>query len=97
MEFIAIDCDRMAWGDPLAEWTFHLLPRKASTRARAAFWAAYGARDRSLSARFRDSIYEGLHASNVLSAARRAGQEEALPKVQATLRAVVKTLQVLLV
>jgi hypothetical protein len=97
MEFIAIDCDRVAWGDPLAEWTFHLLPRKASTRARAAFWAACGARDRSLSARFRDSIYEGLHASNVLSAARRAGQEEALPKVQATLRAVVATLQVLLV
>lgn len=94
-----LDADRACWGDPLADWMFHLLPRRASPEARAAFWEEYGedacAPDRSLGARFRDAIYEGKHAGVVLADVARRGREDQLPKVYATLRNVVADLQAL--
>jgi len=66
-----LDYDRAYWGDPLADWTFHLLPRRASPRVQAIFWDEYGAPDASPSTRFRTLVYDGLHVGNALSYAAR--------------------------
>jgi aminoglycoside phosphotransferase (APT) family kinase protein len=88
-----LDSDRVAWGDPLADWTFYLLPRRASPRVRAIFWDEYGAREETAGARSRAAIYEGLHAGNVLSDVKRRGRDDLLPEVRSTLHAVVASLQ----
>ena len=36
-----LDADRGSWGDPLADWTFFLLPRRASAQEQALFWQTY--------------------------------------------------------
>lgn len=36
-----LDSDRISWGDPASDWTFHLL-RKRSATEKAAFWDGYG-------------------------------------------------------
>jgi aminoglycoside phosphotransferase (APT) family kinase protein len=66
-----LDYDRAYWGDPLADWTFHLLPRRASPHVQAIFWEEYGAPDESPSARFRTLVYDGLHVGNAVSYAAR--------------------------
>jgi aminoglycoside phosphotransferase (APT) family kinase protein len=72
-----LDGDRAYWGDPLADWTFHLLPRKASERVRAVFWHAYGPREETPEAACRWTIYEAKHAGNVLAIAVRIGSTRA--------------------
>lgn len=87
-----LDNDRLSWGDPLADWTFHLLPRKASATARAAFWDAYGHPSQTASARFRDLVYEGLHAGNVLADVKRRRRDDLVPAVQESLHTVAVSL-----
>jgi aminoglycoside phosphotransferase (APT) family kinase protein len=36
-----LDSDRASWGDPLADWTFHLLRRRSASE-KEAFWRGYG-------------------------------------------------------
>jgi Phosphotransferase enzyme family len=36
-----LDADRGSWGDPLADWTFFLLSRRARPQEQALFWQAY--------------------------------------------------------
>ncbi|HEX5159021.1 MAG TPA: aminoglycoside phosphotransferase family protein [Ktedonobacterales bacterium] len=82
-----LDSDRVSWGDPLADWTFYLLPRRASARVQAIFWDEYGRPDTTRGARFRAHVYEGLHLGNVLSEVRRRGRTDLEPEVQMELHA----------
>src|SRR5262249_17761003 len=88
-----LDYDRAYWGDPMAEWTFHLLPRRASPRVQAIFWDAYGAPDASPSARFRTLIYDGLHVGNALSHAARRKLDGLGTKARAMLEEIVAELR----
>jgi aminoglycoside phosphotransferase (APT) family kinase protein len=88
-----LDYDRAYWGDPLADWTFHLLPRRASPRVRAIFWDAYGAPDASPSAHFRTLVYDGLHVGNALSHAARRKLDGLGAKAQVMLEQVVAELR----
>ena len=90
-----LDSDRVAWGDPLADWTFYLLPRRTTARIQAIFWDEYGAPETTVGARFRAGIYEGLNISNVLFELRRGGRMDLEPQSHDELRAVVAALQAL--
>lgn len=87
-----LDSDRVSWGDPLADWTFYLLPRGTTERVQAIFWDEYGARETTLGARFRAGVYEGLHVSNVLSDMRRNGRLDLESQSQGELREIVASL-----
>jgi aminoglycoside phosphotransferase (APT) family kinase protein len=88
-----LDSDRVARGDPFADWTFYLLPRGTTERVQAIFWDQYGARETTLGARFRAGVYEGLHISNVLTDMRRNGRMDLESQSQGELRAIVAALR----
>jgi hypothetical protein len=88
-----LDADRGSWGDPLADWTFFLLERRASPQEQALFWQAYGRPDAGPGARFRALVYQGLHQGKILSVARRDGNERAVNKASRALAEVVNALQ----
>ena len=73
-----LDADRGSWGDPLADWTFYLLSRRASPQEQALFWQEYGQPPAGPGALFRAQVYKGLHQGKILSVARRDGNERAL-------------------
>jgi aminoglycoside phosphotransferase (APT) family kinase protein len=89
-----LDADRGSWGDPLADWTFFLLERRASPQEQALFWHGYGGRPGSGSgARLRSLVYQGLHQGKILSVASRDGNERVVNKASQALTEVVNTLQ----
>lgn len=88
-----LDADRGAWGDPLADWTFFLLQRRASAREQALFWNEYGLPPHDRAAQFRAKVYEGLHHGKILSVATRDRKEKAVLKAADALKHVVCTLQ----
>jgi aminoglycoside phosphotransferase (APT) family kinase protein len=87
-----LDADRGSWGDPLADWTFFLLPRRASPQEQALFWQAYGQPGAGPGAQFRAQVYQGLHQGKILSVARRDGNERALKRAYRALADVVNAL-----
>jgi aminoglycoside phosphotransferase (APT) family kinase protein len=87
-----LDADRGSWGDPLADWTFFLLPRRASPQEQALFWQAYGQPEAGPGALFRAQVYQGLHQGKILSVARRDGNERALNRAYRGLAEVVDAL-----
>lgn len=80
-----LDYDRACWGDPLLEWTFHLLPRRATTDEQAIFWEAYGRPPADDASRFRIALYEVFHIGQVLTDVRRRNRDDLLPHVYAAL------------
>jgi aminoglycoside phosphotransferase (APT) family kinase protein len=78
-----LDYDRACWGDPLLEWTFHLLPWRASADEQAIFWEAYGRPSEDAATRFRIALYEVFHIGNVLADVRRRSRDDLLPRVYA--------------
>jgi aminoglycoside phosphotransferase (APT) family kinase protein len=59
-----LDADSCYWGDPMADWTMFLLHVKETEGTTSkdyedvqAFWQAYGQRDHSVGARFREQVY----------------------------------------
>lgn len=89
-----LDADRGAWGDPLADWTFHLLPRRATSSEQVLFWQGYGTMIRAdMGTRFRKLIYEGLHLGKILSVATRDGNTRAFERAANGLENVVEMLQ----
>jgi aminoglycoside phosphotransferase (APT) family kinase protein len=88
-----LDADRGSWGDPLADWTFFLLSRRASPQEQALFWQAYGQPAAGPGARFRSQVYQGLHQGKILSVARRDGNERAVDRAYRALTDVVNALQ----
>ena len=89
-----LDADRGSWGDPLADWTFYLLPRRASPQEQALFWQEYGQPAGGPGALFRAQVYKGLHQGKILSVARRDRNERALNRAYRTLAEAVNTLEV---
>jgi aminoglycoside phosphotransferase (APT) family kinase protein len=88
-----LDADQGSWGDPLADWTFFLLPRRASTQEQGLFWQEYGQQVAWPGALFRAQVYQGLHQGKILSVARRDGNERALKRAYRALADVVNALQ----
>lgn len=91
-----LDPDRGSWGDPLADWTFFLLPKRASTRAQVLFWHEYGCPAQDTATIFRANVYEGLHQGKILSVAKRDHKENIVCQANAILQQIVSTLQRLL-
>jgi aminoglycoside phosphotransferase (APT) family kinase protein len=90
-----LDADRASWGDPLSDWTIHLLDRLSSPRGqrnRAIFWEEYGLRPTGPSVRFRTHVYNGLHAGGVLTWATRHARPEVVAEAHAALHAISTTL-----
>jgi aminoglycoside phosphotransferase (APT) family kinase protein len=88
-----LDADRGSWGDPLADWTFFLLPRRASAQEQALFWQAYGQPGAGPGTLFRAQVYQGLHQGKILSVARRDGNERAVNRAYRALADMVNVLQ----
>jgi aminoglycoside phosphotransferase (APT) family kinase protein len=88
-----LDADRGSWGDPLADWTFFLLSRRACPQEQALFWQGYGQPLAGPGARFRTQVYQGLHQGKILSVARRDGNERAVNKACRAIAEVVNALQ----
>jgi aminoglycoside phosphotransferase (APT) family kinase protein len=88
-----LDADRGSWGDPLADWTFFLLSRRASPQEQALFWEAYGRPAAGPGTWFRTCVYKGLHAGKILSVAWRDGNMRALKNAYRLLEDVVTTLE----
>jgi aminoglycoside phosphotransferase (APT) family kinase protein len=88
-----LDADRGSWGDPLADWTFFLLPRRASAQEQALFWQGYGQPGAGPGALFRAQVYQGLHQGKILSVARRDGNERAVNRAYRGLSDIVYALQ----
>jgi len=89
-----LDADRGSWGDPLADWTFFLLPRRASQQEQALFWQEYGQPVAGPGAMFRAQVYRGLHQGKILSVARRDGNERAVNRAYRALADALNALQV---
>jgi len=64
-----LDVDRAWWGDPMADWLMHLLWIRRNEREwekpQAVFWAAYGRKEQSKMALFREVVYNAMHAGSV--------------------------------
>jgi aminoglycoside phosphotransferase (APT) family kinase protein len=88
-----LDADRGSWGDPLADWTFFLLSRRASAQEQALFWQGYGQPLTGPAAVFRAQVYQGLHQGKILSVARRDGNERAVNKAYHALADLVNAVQ----
>jgi aminoglycoside phosphotransferase (APT) family kinase protein len=89
-----LDADRGSWGDPLADWTFFLLERRATPQEQSLFWKGYGERpDTGQGARLRSLFYQGLHHGKILSVASRDGNKRAVHKASQALAEVVYTFQ----
>jgi len=84
------DADRGSWGDPLADWTFFLLSRRACPQEQALFWQEYG----QPLAGGRAQVYQGLHQGKILSVARRDGNEQAANRAYRARADAVNALQV---
>ncbi|MFL5657402.1 MAG: phosphotransferase family protein [Ktedonobacteraceae bacterium] len=89
-----LDADRGSWGDPLADWTFFLMSRRASPQEQALFWQEYGQPVAGSGALFRAQVYRGLHQGKILSVARRDGNERAVNRAYRALADAVNALQV---
>jgi hypothetical protein len=90
-----LDNDGYYWGDPLASWTMHLLPRRASAHIQQIFWEVFGKPDETLGQRFRAHVYNGMHQGNVLAYTARRGPKEHFPRVQAALAQTIADLRAL--
>jgi aminoglycoside phosphotransferase (APT) family kinase protein len=54
------DCDRMSWGDPLADWSIFMARKRPGTE-RDGFWDTYGRDDPTPDDESRALIYEARH------------------------------------
>ena len=89
-----LDADRGSWGDPLADWTFFLLSRRASPQEQALFWQEYGQPADDPGTLFRAQVYKGLHQGKILSVARRDGKERAVNRSYRALAEAVSALEI---
>src|SRR5215213_9866527 len=61
-----LDADRSWWGDPMADWTMFILAHAEAEEGHAHFWQAYGQPEDTPGARFRTTVYDGMHAGTAL-------------------------------
>lgn len=87
-----LDADRSWWGDPMADWTMFIFAHAEPEEGHSYFWQAYGQPEETRGARFRKTVYDGMHAGTALVWSARHGDGGTLEKAQGTLREVVEVL-----
>lgn len=91
-----LDADRAWWGDPMADWTMFILAHADADEGHSHFWQAYGSLEASPSARFRKTVYDGMHAATALVWSVRNHDEGTVQRAYGTLREVAEALPSLL-
>ena len=91
-----LDADRSWWGDPMADWTMFILAHAEEEEGHAHFWRTYGEPEDTQEARFRKTVYDGMHAATALVWSVRNHDEETVQKAYGTLREVAEALPMLL-
>ncbi|HSL46152.1 MAG TPA: phosphotransferase [Anaerolineales bacterium] len=90
-----LDADRSWWGDPMADWTMFILAHAEPEEGHHHFWQAYGRTEDSKGARFRKTVYDGMHAGIALVWSAQHKDEGTMQKAQETLGEVVEALPLL--
>ncbi len=90
-----LDADRSWWGDPMADWTMFILAHAEQEDGHSRFWQAYGKTENSPGARFRKTVYDGMHAGTALVWAVRHQDEGTVKRAYETLREVSQSLHFL--
>ena len=83
-----LDADRAWWGDPMADWTIFILAHAEPEEGHAHFWQAYGLPEDTQGARFRKTVYDGMHAATALVWSVRNHDEGTVKRAYGTLREV---------
>jgi aminoglycoside phosphotransferase (APT) family kinase protein len=91
-----LDADRSWWGDPMADWTMFILAHTEAEEGHAHFWKAYGPPEDTLGARFRKTVYDGMHAGTALVWSVQNHDEGTVERAYGTLREVAEALPVLI-
>lgn len=91
-----LDSDRSWWGDPMADWTMFVLAHTEEEEGHAHFWQAYGRPESTGRARFREKIYDAMHAGTAFLWAVRHQDEETVERAKGTLHEVADALPSLL-
>ena len=92
-----LDADRSWWGDPMADWTMFILAHAEAEEGHAHFWQAYGRPEDTRGARFRKTVYDGMHAATALVWSFRNGDQGTVERAYGTLREVMEALPSLIV
>ena len=87
-----LDADRAWWGDPMADWTMFILAHAESEEGHSHFWRAYGPPEDTRAARFRKTVYDGMHAGTALVWSVRNDDEGTVQRAHGTLREVAEAL-----
>jgi aminoglycoside phosphotransferase (APT) family kinase protein len=91
-----LDADRAWWGDPMADWTMFILAHAEKEEGHSHFWQAYGQPEDTQDARFRKTVYDGMHAATALVWSVRNDDKGTVQRAYGTLREVVEALPSLL-
>ena len=87
-----LDADRGWWGDPLADWTMFILAHAEPEEGHSRFWQAYGQPEDAQGARFRKTVYDGMHAGTALVWSVLHDDKGTVEKAYGTLREVAEAL-----
>jgi fructosamine-3-kinase len=87
-----LDADRAWWGDPMADWTLFILAHAEKAEGHSYFWQAYGPPEDTPGARFRKTVYDGMHAGTAYVWSARRDDQETVRRAQSTLREIVEFL-----
>ena len=90
-----LDADRAWWGDPMADWTMFILAHAEPEEGHTHFWRAYGLGEEMPAARFRKTVYDGMHAATALVYSVRNHDEGTVHRANGTLREVAEALPAL--
>lgn len=91
-----LDADRAWWGDPMADWTMFILAHAEKEEGHSHFWQAYGPPEDTQGAKFRGTVYDGMHAGTALVWAVRHRDEGTVERAKGTLQEVNELLPSLL-
>ena len=83
-----LDADRSWWGDPMADWTMFILAHAEPEEGHEHFWRAYGPREDARGAKFRKTVYDGMHAATALVYSVRNHDDGTVQRAYGTLREV---------
>jgi aminoglycoside phosphotransferase (APT) family kinase protein len=87
-----LDADRSWWGDPMADWTMFILAHAEQDDGHAHFWEAYGRPEDTPGARFRKTVYDGMHAGTALVWSAQHDDPGTVQRACGTLREVAESL-----
>ena len=80
----------------MADWTMFILAHAEADPGHARFWQSYGQPEATLSATFRKTVYDGMHAGTALVWSTQHDDPGTVQKAYGTLREVAAALPALL-